>query len=247
VGSGTNPICPAPPAGYPPYSATQMQTDRAHGEILSARLGDGDDDDAIVSSSDSTALAKRGTCSTTFPKKRGFLDLSVSEAAFAKRSNGTTNGLVRRTTPSRVDPRGTFHYIVKNQELTGTCASHAFTTMMEGSMMKQFGRGTPKQLSVTWTARCGAGILSQERGASWDEVYDKVKNNYQATETCMPWNLFASTRREQCKVCGSSAITRPVRALTQVYRRTLAVRGSTENCRTSHSRWITDPPCHKPY
>jgi hypothetical protein len=238
-----------------------MQTDRAHGEILSnlyassgqsskkralpARLDDSDDDVATVPSSDSTALAKRGTCSTTFPKKRGLPDLNGFEAALAKRSNGTTDNLVRRTTPSRVDPRVTFQYIVKDQEQTGACASHAFTTMMEGSVMKQFGRGVPKQLSVTWTARCGAGILSNERGASWDEIYDKVKNNYQATESCMPWNLFAYTRQDQCKVHSPSVVAPPLKALTQVYRRTRAVRGRTENYRTSHSRWTTDPLCQK--
>jgi hypothetical protein len=240
-----------------------MQTDREHGEILSnlyassgqsskkralpARLDDSDGDVTIVSSPGSVGLAKRGTCPTTFPKKRGLLDLNAYEAALAKRSNGTTNSLVRRTTPSRVDLRGTFQFIVKDQAQTGTCASHAFTTMMEGSVMKQFGRGVPKQLSVTWIARCGAGIMSTDLGASWDNIYGKVKNSYQATETCMPWSSFASTRREECKVYGPSAVAQPVKSLTLVYRRIRAVRGRTENYRGSRSQWITDPLCHQPY
>ena len=72
--------------------------------------------------------------------------------------------------------------------------------MMEGSIMKQFGRGTPKDMSVTWIARCRAAILSEEYGAAWNDIYGKVKDSYQATESCMPWATFSGTRGPECKV-----------------------------------------------
>jgi hypothetical protein len=217
VGSGTNPICPAPPPGYAPYPAAQIQKDREYGVVLSNRYAssgwqtkkrtlptqtnDSDADVVTMSSPDSSTPIKRDTCSTEWPQKRGFLDLNASEASFAKRSNGTVNGLVRRTTPISVDLRLQFQFIVKNQGLTQTCASHSFTTMMEGSVMKQLGRVTPKQLSVTWIARCRAGILSSDIGASWDTLYSGVKDSYQATESCMPWTSFDATRDNECRVC----------------------------------------------
>jgi hypothetical protein len=215
VGSGTNPICPAPPPGYAPYPAAQIQKDQEYGEVLSnryalsggsnkkrmdpARLNDSDREVATISSPDSPSPAKRDTCSTSWPQKRGFLDLNASKA-IAKRSNGTSDSFVRRTTPDRVDLRDSFAFIVKDQGQTSTCASHAFTTMMEGSVMRQLGRTTPKQLSVTWIARCRVGIFDQY-GAEWNELYSNVKDSYQATESCMPWRSFDATRRDECNVC----------------------------------------------
>jgi hypothetical protein len=207
-----------------------MQKDRAVGEVLSniyaatgqvnhkrtlpARLNDSDDDGATVSSPGSPSPAKRATCSTTFPQKRGFPDSNVVMAAFGKRSNGTTGGLVRRALPNRVDLR-TPSLIVKNQGTTGSCASHAFTTMMEGSAQKQLYYTQAKQLSVPWIARCQAGIISDTEGATWDDIYGKVKDSYQATESCMPWSLWFSIRSGECKVCYASAVRPLAKVLTR--------------------------------
>jgi C1A family cysteine protease len=236
VGSGTNPICPAPPPGYAPYPAAQIKKDQEYGEALSnryalsglankkrklpTRLNNGDDVVATVSSLGFPSPAKRDTCSTAWPQKRGLLNLNASEAALAKRSNRTTNNLVRRALPYRVDLRDEFKFKVKDQTPTQTCATHSFTSMMEGSVLKQLRKSgskpTLKELSVTWIARCRAGIYDND-GSDWTRLYSRTRDSFQATDSCMPFSQFYAMRDEDCKVCRLSVVA-SLRALNQVSR-----------------------------
>ncbi|KAF8064280.1 hypothetical protein FPV67DRAFT_1504245 [Lyophyllum atratum] len=181
VGSSGNPICPVVPQGYAPRPLAQMQSDQLWGEWRSW---------SYTKSYLTSAQKRADSCPTGPPKKRS-LELSALERR--QQRNGNLTGFERRELTPRaldtVDLRSTYGTTVKDQGLSGACASFTTTSLVEGTIKRKYQRiGITNDLSPLWIHGCRAGS-STNLGNYFSDIYQWVGDSYIATESCMPWSF----------------------------------------------------------